>query len=182
MRHGRVFLLTSLAAVCALALTAGPAAAWTPENEGGQLSGTLTLKKNGTSAKTCTFLESEWITFSTSTSFRGGSTGEADTLSCGGGEYLRWPIVGSATLSGGKYTMAVYGQAGHFTLVPWGEAYWEASAPPGYSTPWINATETTPSHIVLTNAVIGKTAKGATVTASGTINFTTIFGNKLTLP
>jgi hypothetical protein len=192
-------VLASLAAICALALTAGPAAAWNTESGGLALSGTITLKNNGKDPKSCTFPAgtSQAGTVFENTGFESLPTKNTNpytiTLSCTGGGKLDWTPAGYAWVEEGasKGGAVVWqnenvifgGGAGGSFRAPYGP--WNIWNPytTGEEWEWVNASGGTPSHIVLSEELIGF-AYGSEnpITATGSINFTTLSGGELTLP
>jgi len=180
-----VLIAASLAAICALAITASSALAWTPENGGSVISGTLTVKKGGAEAKTCTFAHtfgelSGGDDFSAFSEWYG-----LANMTCGPSSGLQWSLRGNGLPQGGGAYKMLLSRESVVTngTLPWAGAKWSEKYT-SYETGWNNATESTASNVVLSEAPIGVTTTGQTVTASGTIYFNTFFpvGGKLTLP
>ncbi|HKH64076.1 MAG TPA: hypothetical protein VKA35_01285 [Solirubrobacterales bacterium] len=148
-----------------------------------KIEGTLTLKRAGTDARTCTVLPTMFLAggdeFEASN-----ASGNSLELKCTNGMYLRWfEFHGNGFLKEGKQMMAIAGGTpGVFINLanPWGETTWYANTVA--NVPWTNATATTPSKVVFSENKIGETASWKSVTASGTLYFKTMFGGNITLP
>lgn len=177
LRHVRVGVLASLAALCALAFTAGPASAWNNESDGVRVSGTLTLKKSGTEPVTCTFPK-----------FQFGATNGPELfeanyslwkMSCSKGT-LEWAPGGGVAkgiefpygITAGGYSNGAWSPYG-----TWHPLYY------GQYVEWVNASGGTPSHYTLNELELGVTKSGLQpITVSGTIYVTTLKGGDLTFP
>lgn len=188
IRNPRTLATALAAAFVALALTAPAASAWTPSNQGMVITGTLTLKRAGIDARTCSVApsEGEWGSFSGSSSFyvMGRYTSGYFVLKCTNGQELEWySFHGEGFLKEGKQMMRISGQSsGWKDANPWGEETWYTPATIQTNLAWNNATAVTASNVVFSENKIGETASFKSVTASGTLYFKTMFGGKLTLP
>jgi hypothetical protein len=189
IRNPRTFVTAIAAAFVALALMAPVASAWTPENGGFSVGGTLTLKRAGTDAKTCSVGNggSEFGHVLNLDQFVAdlGVSGFSGTTFVCNGSYFRWYLKGDGFLKEGKQMMAIGPTAtvSGTSNNPWGETSWTGEGTV-VNTVWTNATATTPSYVVLSESVIGHIGSGAgpAITATGTLYFKTMFGGKLTLP
>jgi hypothetical protein len=189
IRNPRTFVTAIAAAFVALALTAPVASAWTPENEGFNVQGTLTLKRGGTDARTCSVPSGGDFgkVFSGDRfEIQGSYYWESLLLKCTNGLNLKWyGFSGDGFLKEGKQMMAIVGRTfpvADSATNPWGESFaWSPTTTANLA--WNNATAVTASNVVFSETKIGTTASGSSVTASGTLYFRTGFSKqKLTLP
>jgi hypothetical protein len=191
IRHARILLVASLAAICALAMTAGPAAAWNTTTGGAKLSGTLTIKRAGKDPRVCTFPKNQEGKTVGSNELYGRDMWSLEqqlTLTCTNAgtptNPLKWPIRAKVTSESGKYMVTITGECCMiYNGSPWGEPWVSNTAKS--KTQWINATATTPSHTVLNEAIIGEgipEVNSVWYQATGTIYFTTLAGGQLTYP
>jgi hypothetical protein len=140
----------------------------------------LTLKRNGTEAKSCNFK-------STPT----GETAEGNTaawvfneatgltwVKCAEGKYLTMGLFVHAHFdtSTSRYFLTLVEQGG--LTSPWGE--WFQSPQGKANGTWVNGSALTPSTLVFEESVIGNTT-GGNITLTGTINVTTSSGGLITL-
>jgi hypothetical protein len=179
-------LLVSMAlATAALGVTAASAAAeleeaaWSTTSQGIALSGTVTLKKGGESATTCTF---------TTSNFNGSILGSTFLfqnglypldVGCAGSKTFQWHLSGNPYWENGYY-LELWGSSGTWAfLSPYGEYYPYAELG---LVPFTNASGGTPSKITFNEAEIGQVkAYGQTLTMTGSLNVTTGSGGVLTL-
>jgi hypothetical protein len=178
-----MLLAASLAAICALAMTAGTAAAWTPENLGMRTAGTMTLKLNGANAKTCSFDNYPAGVLSAKVEYdaRDATGGWYMYLNCGGGNNFGWDLSGYAKNVSGTFYLNDVEDSADIPTTPWAISSYRGKP---WNAQWVNASGTTPSHVTLNETYIGYAAGvgGGKITATGTINFTEFWGKSLTLP
>ncbi len=191
LRHRRVGLLASLAALCALALTAGPAAAWNTEAGGMKLSGTIAVSTPSSKAINCTFPATQDGTVFNEFEFEASTPPSpppffipyAMVLSCEGGKTLEWNPAGLAWESSAQIIPAegyVGKSAGGNMHDPFASSYWWPGNVAGLD--WVNASGKIASHIAFSKDQIGLTSTFEPVYATGNAYFTTLAGGELTLP
>jgi len=177
---GKLSLVASLALV-ALALTASLASAkvvWSaPE---AYWKGSLTLKRGGANATTCTFGSGVAGTVTSEAHFEAVPNGWGWEVPCGSKPTTNmvWEPVGEAESDGkGGFRLNWYDP--HLTAVQsaWSGIGW---SPGGANVPFVNAVGATPSHITFSETVIG-IASGGYVTATGTLNVVDWSGKSVTL-
>jgi hypothetical protein len=187
-RGTSVFLAAALAALVLSALVASSAAASTVpakfSNSEFKLtgSGLITLKRNGTEAKSCELklpIES-WVE---GNAFFGGNGTFGETrFSCtSGSTTLEMAYFGNATFDtvSGAYRFHVSDYSSHSWLSPYG-SYFQQGGENDNGT-WVNGSGTTPSTITFKEAPIGADTGGKTITFSGTLKATTLSGGLITL-
>jgi len=177
---------TTALMVAMLALTASSAMAatayWSDTDSGMKLSGTITIKKDGGSAKTCTlaanggdaYEDGEFDVYSAG--IPAPSTGRLK-LNCTGSTVLYMFGVGWATHASGAFSLTFDNEPILGQQSPYGT--WIQDT---FQVPFTNAAGATPSQITFNDTHIGDLypASGA-VTATGTINVRTLTGGVLTL-
>lgn len=170
-------MLTSIGAGAAMAEE--EPAFFSPSNAGMKWSGSITIYKNGGSAKTCTFPANATSPVLYGTAF---SLAYLEYnglfLSCTGGTQLSWTPQGSAQFDG-SYELAfedrMTEQLGLHTS-PYGQWYGTWT-----TVPYTNGSGGTASTIAFNKTPIGALQTGETVTATGTVKVTTWAGGLLTL-
>lgn len=185
-------MLASIAAVCMLAVTAGPASAWNTTANGMKLKGTVTVEEGETSVQTtCSFVDNIWQNYSLwdepEVSYFTGSSGswinyESLTLSCSGGKTLYFKPEGEAWLDEESGNPLMHLRNSASAPSPFG-GWMEGDYDPYSFQTWTNASGGTASHITLDDELIGYGGSYSNpITMSGTISFTTASGGDLTLP
>jgi len=167
--------LTELSAGSALA--SGVPAKWVTAGEA-KMSGSMTLKLNGSNAKSCT------EALSAGSAFNGGSQGGLTLTSSGFGEgVVRFECTGATDLWFFTDAIATY-NSGYFLTtesqsIGWDSPYgkWTQKKVP---MPFTNAAGETPSHVTFSETALGESG-GGTITATGTLNITGKNGSALTL-
>jgi hypothetical protein len=158
-----------------LAVGAGSAHAATANwNPGGSIveSGSLELRLNGGSPKTCTFNVS------------GTASGPLAMSAlpvwapCGPGSAIQISFFQGGVLSGGQYYVQLI-RSNSPTAGPWGSGWSQL----GYvMVPFTNGSAGTSSKLTFSNTVLGSNASpSGTITATGTLNVTTGSGGLMTL-
>ena len=169
---------TAVAAVAMLALAASPAHAaqanWSTTASGLKFSGTLTVKKNGGSAKTCTGTTGYGAAYAAGGFYA--TNAMFYRLACAGGGFLDVNAVGYADHSAGAFSLMFDYSSG--ATSPWSGGVWYQDP---FQVPFTNATGGNPSKITFNDTPIGVTSSLENVTATGTLNVTTSTGGTLTL-
>jgi hypothetical protein len=167
-----VKLLKRLAVVASLAVVVGatmasPAFATSTKwnvTGGAGIKGSLTLKKNGGSAVTCTVSSTPAVTLNEA-GFAVISTIESENLTkCSNGAIWGWGLESRVEASGGKLTIAFSTCCGPY-YAPWstGGGFYEG----GDFVPFTNGSGTTNSHIDFSETKIGFNANLESITATG---------------
>lgn len=185
-QHARVVKGVLISAIMALVISAFTAASalaspvparWVSPGSA-TLSGTMTIKLNGSNAKTCT-------ANAAGEAINGGGEGALLVsanpygiaylviFNCTGGTQL-WVEMPSVATYGSGYLLTTESAPYGWTS-PYGA--WNQESIP---MPFTNAVGETPSHVTLSETKLGQTASG-TITASGTLNIKGKGGSALTL-
>lgn len=142
----------------------------------------LTVKRNGTEAKTCTFYGTSPSGMTEADSFFVSNHGEGDvTLSCTSSilklQTIMFGRVSYDTVAN-RYTL----QVSEYNVVPlespWGSySYYQGT----FGGTWVNGSGATSSTVTFTNQTLGYTTSGDQLTIEGQIKATTSTGALLTL-
>lgn len=172
----RLTVLASLA-LAAMAVTAAPALAeglkWNATGLAG-VKGTLTLKKNGTSAVNCELSgqANAWNEEAQAMIEGFNNVWPYVNTKCANGEWFSWDIEGP--MQEGEAEGEVVYNVGFFQpCCGEGSAPWTGRTWAGYSEPiFTNGSGSTPSSIDFNETVIGITNYNETITATGKLNVT----------
>jgi hypothetical protein len=182
MKAARRLVVMIVAASALLAVAASPSFAWSEAlfsdtAHGIKWSGSLTIYKNGGTAKTCTFPGGQNGLISASGFMLNNNPPGPIALSCTGSTTLVWQPAGDAAYESG-YRLEAWDNASFsgYHASPYGQ--WAGD---DFIVPFTNAAGGTPSTVTFSSTVIGHTSTLATVTATGTVNVTTNSGGALTL-
>lgn len=178
MRIKRLSIATALALTAFAVMASSSFASVKWSHTSAAVTGTLTLKRNGGTPKTCTLSGSSY-TLKTAGSYFEPVNPTGWKIGCGESfKYMEWAPTGSAIKTAKGYELGVY------DILTWSgfgyrESAWkDRTWLPGYKAglneveiPFTNAVGAIPSHLTLTNTFLGETNFGESVTASGTLNF-----------
>jgi hypothetical protein len=151
---------------------------FSPANQGVKWSGSITIYKDGGSAKVCTFPNSPG-SIEENFFILGLTPWNGLILSCTGGTTMRWAPQGVGWFNQNYYLefedrLDIWG----YHTSPYGGNWFSGTF---VEVPFTNGSGLTPSKIVFNKTYIGLTDTGAQLTVSGNVNVTTNSGGLLTL-
>jgi hypothetical protein len=140
----------------------------------------VTVKRAGAEAKTCTLPLALEVSTSASEYFASNEWTGASRFSCGVGSLVMW-LYGGAKYDdvAGRYYLSVSDYIESLES-PWGGKYWQKTSNTDTWT-WVNGSEVTPSTLTLNEQWIGSTTTGQKITMSGTFTAKTSSGGLVTL-